>query len=155
MITAKDLGSRCLISIKKSSWFPYKTGNLKNNATYGESIDENTYAIVFDGKLTTKIDGLTGAKSSYLQYLEEGTRPHDIPYAFVGRYNKVYWYPYDDGVPYLMGTGGRFNGKFHPGSKKHKGFISNKAVWTSIHLIQSTLKEYGYKQVGRVRVVKE
>lgn len=89
--------------IKRQSWFPYKTGNLKFNATQGAMYDETTFRIHFDSSV-----------APYIEYLEEGTDPHDIPRAF--------------GRPLPFGIGGRFDGKFHPGSTKHKGFISNKAV---------------------------
>ena len=46
----------------------------------------------------------------------------------LGKGNWVWWYPYKDGVPFLFGMGGRFNGKFHPGSTKHKNFIKDKCV---------------------------
>lgn len=96
--------------IKRQSWFPYKTGNLKFNATQGAMYDETTFRIHFDSSV-----------APYVEYLEEGTDPHDIPRAF--------------GRPLPFGIGGRFDGKFHPGSKKHKGFISEKSVNAIINYI--------------------
>ena len=96
--------------IKRASWFPYKTGNLKFNATQGAMYDETTFRIHFDSSV-----------APYVQYLEEGTDPHNIPGAF--------------GYPLPFGTSGRFDGKFHPGSKKHKGFISEKAVNAIVNYI--------------------
>lgn len=89
--------------IKEATWFPYKSGNLKFHATRGISIDSNTYLIKFDSTI-----------APYLEALEEGSGPHNIPGAF--------------GRPLPFGTKGRFNGMFHPGSTKHKGFIKDKAV---------------------------
>lgn len=89
--------------IKHASWFPYQNGTLRDEATDGKMIDEHTYLISFSGSV-----------APYVQYLEEGTQPHDIPGAF--------------GKELPFGIGGRFDGKFHPGSTKHKGFISVNAV---------------------------
>lgn len=95
-------GEEVLKLIKEASWFPYKSGNLRNNATIGMS-NGYDYLITFDSTV-----------APYVGYLEEGTLPHDIPRAF--------------GRPLPFGIGGRFNGKFHPGSFKHQGFISDKSV---------------------------
>ena len=89
--------------IKSASWFPYKSGNLKFSATQGRLITDDVFVIHFDSTV-----------APYVEYLEEGTRPHDIPRAF--------------GRPLPFGIGGRFDGKFHPGSTKHQGFISNKSI---------------------------
>lgn len=96
--------------IKRASWFPYKSGNLKFNATQGSMYDDNTFRIHFDSSV-----------APYVTYLEEGTDPHDIPGAF--------------GRPFPFGIGGRFQGKFHPGSRKHQGFIKDKAVNEIINYI--------------------
>lgn len=106
----EQVGNELTSMIKKESWFPYKTGNLKFNATQGAMYSDNIYRIHFDSSI-----------APYVEYLEEGTRPHDIPCAF--------------GKPLPFGIGGRFDGKFHPGSTKHKGFISNKAVNTIVDYI--------------------
>ena len=89
--------------IKRASWFPYKTGKLKFHATQGAMYDSNTFRIHFDSSI-----------APYIEYLEEGTQPHNIPGAF--------------GRKLPFGIGGRFNGKFHPGSMKHKDFIKDKCV---------------------------
>lgn len=115
-------GYECLKLIKKASFFPMKTGFLMNHATSGRMIDDKTFMIKFDGQI-----------APYVQYLEEGTEPHDIPFAFIGKGNWKWWYPYGDGVPFLFGMGGRFDGKFHPGSTKHQGFIKDKSVKTIIN----------------------
>ena len=114
-----EIGYNAMWHIKTQSWFPYKTGNLKYVATRGELRDRNTYAIVFDGTL-----------APYVEALEEGSRPHDIPNAF--------------GKGMNFGIGGRFDGKFHSGSTKHKGFISDKSVRAIINYICSNYKGVCY-----------
>lgn len=89
--------------IKRASFFPYKTGNLKFNATQGAMYDDVTFRIHFDSTV-----------APYVENLEEGTGPHDIHGAF--------------GKPAPFGIGGRFQGKFHPGSTKHKDFIKRDCV---------------------------
>ena len=126
MFDLEKAGEEVLAKIKSASWFPYKFGNLRDKATSGNLIDPNTYLISFDGEI-----------APYVEYLEEGTSEHDIPFAFVGKGNFVWWYPYGNDVPFLFGMGGRFNGKFHPGSTKHKGFISNKSVNAIIDFFRS------------------
>lgn len=98
--------------IKQASWFPYKSGKLKFEATSGRMLDETTYCINFSSSI-----------APYVEYLEEGTDPHDIPRAF--------------GKPLPFGIGGRFNGKFHPGSRKHQGFIKDKSVNAIVNYISS------------------
>lgn len=96
-------GNRVTALIKNSAFFPYKTGKLKYEATSGQLYMDNVYRIHFSNTI-----------APYVEYLEEGTSPHDIPGAF--------------GRKLPFGIGGRFDGKFHPGSTKHKGFISVKSV---------------------------
>ena len=109
-------------NIKRASWFPYKTGMLKFHATKGILKNPNLYEIHFSSMI-----------APYVQYLEEGTKPHDIPGAF--------------GNPPPFGCGGRFNGKFHPGSTKHKGFISEKCV-------NEVINYFVVKYKGMVDVIK-
>lgn len=116
----ESLGNEVTDLIKRQPWFPYQTGHLKFDATKGALFDVNTYRIHFDSSI-----------APYISFLEEGTDPHDIPHAF--------------GRPLPFGIGGRFDGKFHPGSKKHVGFIKDKSVGTIVQYIQSV---YG----GRVEV---
>ena len=104
------LGDELTLMIKKASWFPYKSGKLRDTATSGEMYTANTYRIHFDSSI-----------APYVTYLEEGTEPHNIPRAF--------------GRDLPFGTSGRFDGKFHPGSRKHQGFISNKAVNSIVNYI--------------------
>lgn len=98
-------GDNLITTIKGATYFPYKTGHLRDDATSGEMINRNTYLIKFDGDI-----------APYIQYLEEGTTAHDIPGAF--------------GRPIPFGIGGRFDGYFHPGSTKHYHFIQNKVIDT-------------------------
>ena len=106
----EQVGNDLLTLIKMSSWFPYKTGKLKFQATSGFMQTSTTYRIHFSSVL-----------APYVEYLEEGTRPHDIPNAF--------------GKGFDFGIGGRFDGKFHPGSTKHQGFIKDKCVNAIINYI--------------------
>ena len=109
-INVWDIGYTCLQEIKHASWFPYASGNLKFNATHGIPMAIDMYLIHFSGTV-----------APYIEALEEGSGPHDIPGAF--------------GIPAPFGVGGRFDGKFHPGSTKHVGFIKNKSVGTIINYI--------------------
>lgn len=111
-INIEKLGEDVLYLIKSQPWFPYKTGKLKFQATSGQMVNDNTYCIHFDSTI-----------APYVEALEEGSKPHDIPGAF--------------GKALPFGIGGRFDGKFHPGSTKHQGFISNKSVSTIIDYITS------------------
>lgn len=117
MFNLEIAGEQLLSTIKHASWFPYANGKLRDEATSGYLEDEHTYTIKFDSSVAPYIDAL-----------EYGSKEHDIPFAFVGKGHWVWWTPFDDGIPFLFGMGGRFNGKFHPGSTKHKGFISDKSV---------------------------
>lgn len=112
-----------LTKIDKISYVPVRSGYLKTKAIYGVRTSKNHYSIVFNEKV-----------ADYIPYLEKGTRPHDIPNSFgLGDLPN----PYTKVPPF--GVGGRFNGKFHPGSTKHVGFIEKQAG-----LIYTTLKEkYG------------
>lgn len=115
MIDLRVEGETIVRRIKESPWFPYKTGNLKFNATRGFMVDRNTYCIEFDSTV-----------APYVSFLEEGTGPHNIPGAF--------------GRDLPFGTFGRFDGKFHPGSTKHKGFISEKSVGAIINYFETNFK---------------
>lgn len=103
--------------IKTSAYFPVDTGTLKDHFTNGRFIKNNEFEILFN--------------APYVGYLEEGTDPHDIPHAFgYGTIYKDRPNPYTGKIPF--GVGGRFDGKFHPGSHLHKGFISIDSVRTVI-----------------------
>lgn len=85
---------------KRGGCMPFRTGNLKDHATWGLLLGNDNYVMT-----------LSGDVAPYLSSLEEGSVPHNIPKAF--------------GNPLPFGTSGRFDGKFHPGSKKWKGFVSD------------------------------
>lgn len=89
--------------MRHASFMPYKTGFMKNYAVQGGMHGHMIYAITFNTQV-----------APYITFLEEGTRPHDIPGAF--------------GRPLPFGIGGRFSNKFHPGSTKHKDWIKKDAV---------------------------
>lgn len=108
----EQVGIRVTELIKSRSWFPYKTGKLKYQATSGQMYMHDVFRIHF-----------SSAVAPYVTYLEEGTSPHDIPGAF--------------GRKLPFGIGGPFDGKFHPGSTKHKGFISEKCVNAIVEYIAS------------------
>ena len=119
-----------------SSFFPYDTGLLRRNTT-AQTIGITQH----EGTLynTARIN-FNASTTPYVVYLEEGTRPHNIPHAF-GR--SGYWQPFafeGDLTPYPFGIGGRFDGFFHPGSDKHKGFISHKSVAFVINQINKRFK---------------
>lgn len=108
-------GNDLLRTIKSAPYFPYKTGVLRDD-TWGDMISNSTYKIEFNHK----------GQSPYVQYLEEGTKPHDIPNAFgLGDKRRN---PYTHEFPF--GVGGRFDGFFHPGSTKHYHFIQDKVIDT-------------------------
>lgn len=113
----EQLGENCVKLIKGQPWFPYRTGWLRDHATSGNLQDSKTYVITFSNEIAKMNGG-----NEYITFLEEGTSPHDIPGAF--------------GKAFPFGIGGRFEGKFHPGSSKHKGFISDKSVNTIINYIK-------------------
>lgn len=115
-------GNILIAKIKRASWFPFKTGRLKYHATNGFMMDSTTYVIKFSSHV-----------APYVEYLEEGTKEHNIPRAF--------------GRPLPFGTKGRFNGKFHPGSTKHKGFIPVKCV-------QEIIDYFVNKYNGRAEEIK-
>ena len=54
----ENIGDEILKEIKQSTFFPFKSGNLKNHATSGRLIDNNTYDICFDSSI-----------APYLEYL--------------------------------------------------------------------------------------
>ena len=109
----EQVGTRAVELIKSATFFPYKTGRLKFHATMGGMYSDDAYRIHFSSTV-----------APYVVYLEEGTGPHDIPRAF--------------GKTLPFGIGGRFDGKFHPGSTKHKGFISVKCVGAIVDYISAT-----------------
>ena len=113
------IGEDCTLLIKKQPWFPFMTGNLKYHATSGKMSSNDIYVITFDSKI-----------APYVAALEEGSKPHDILNAFgFADPNSKRFKRLDFGI------GGKFDGKFHPGSNKHKGFISDTSVNTIVKYI--------------------
>lgn len=104
-----SLGNYLLSNMKASPDFPFLTGELKFAGTVGIKGSSNNYDIIIG----------QGKSGEYVAFLQEGTEPHDIPNAFGLGYVRPN--PYTGKLPF--GVGGRFNDKFHPGSRKHKGFI--------------------------------
>lgn len=115
--------------IKHGKFIPRDSGALYRNIK-GKLLNKNTYVITF-GETKDRYG------RNYVPFLEEGTKYHNIPFAFVGKGNYVYWEPYKDGQKYLMGVGGRFHFHFHPGSTKHKGFIGEESVNTIINYFRT------------------
>lgn len=97
----------CLVvtkEVKESRLTPYKTGRLKFHAMKSAMENDDLFHLKYDSKV-----------APYVEYLQEGTKAHDIPRAF--------------GRPLPFGIGGRFGGKFHPGSFKKAGFIDATAIY--------------------------
>jgi hypothetical protein len=86
---------------------PIRTGCLRESIVKRvEKIgDEVAVRIVSD---TTPC---SASRTSYSLFVHEGTGPHDIPGAF--------------GIPVPFGVGGRFDGKFHPGTKANRFLADN------------------------------
>lgn len=109
----EQVGNELTSMIKEASWFPYKQGNLKFNATQGAMYSDNIYRIHFDSSI-----------APYVEYLEEGTGPHDI-YPVL---RKSLAFKVNDKMVFAKKV-------HHPGSTKHKGFISEKCVNTIVDYI--------------------
>lgn len=109
----EQLGDDLTFLIKNASWFPYKSGHLKFDATRGAMFDSTTYRINFSDTV-----------APYVVYLEEGTGPHDI-------------FPVTrKALKFKVGGKTVFATRVHhPGSTKHKGFISEKCVETIVEYI--------------------
>lgn len=109
----EQLGDEVTFLIKNASWFPYKSGRLKFNATQGGMFNSITYRIHF-----------SSAVAPYVEYLEEGTGPHDI-------------FPTTRKFLKFQVNGQTVFAKkvHHPGSTKHKGFISEKCVEAIVNYI--------------------
>lgn len=111
----------------KGGCMPFDTGNLANNATYGIFLNNNLYCLTISDFI-----------APYAYYLNVGTTPHDIPNSF------------NQGPKF--GIGGKFDGKFHPGSIKWIGFIDDVLRNNSImsYTLNYFIKNYG-AVVAKVR----
>lgn len=99
-------GIQILTMIKNSSFFPYKSGNLKFHATIGTMYTPTCYRIHFDSTI-----------APYVTYLEEGTSPHDIfPVT-----RKMLKFEVNGKTVFARSV-------HHPGSTKHKDFIKRDCV---------------------------
>lgn len=110
----------CFLSekeIKGANFLPVDTGYMRDSAIYSEPAPNGGRMITFDV-----------FKAPYINYLEYGTMPHDIPKAF--------------GYALPFGIGGRFSGFFHPGSKKDVGFIE-KSAELALKCALRTARRYG------------
>lgn len=117
-------------SIKNAPWFPVDTGYMRDSAVYCAPM----YALKGVSAYSIKFDGYV---APYIQYNEEGTRPHNIPYAF--------------GYPFPFGIGGHFNGMFHSGSDKNVGFISSKAFAVAIIETKNELHRMKIRKMKRAQ----
>lgn len=81
------LGLGALEAIKVNPTFPYKTGNLKFNATYVSFIGEDQFTIVFDETV-----------APYVKYLEDGTKRSSKHQGFISQRAT------DDVINYLAKT---------------------------------------------------
>lgn len=119
---------------QRGGCMPYDTGHLARAGCSGRFFGDNKFTFTMN----------TGSKynrgkkgegnpfgASYAIALNGGSAPHDIPNSFGGGPNS--------------GVGGRFNGKFHPGSYKHVGFYDNVEDSNSIlgYTINYFVKHYG------------
>lgn len=68
------LGLGALAKVKENPTYPYKTGNLKFNATTVSFLGENTFKIVFDETI-----------APYIKYLEEGTKNSSKHQGFISQ----------------------------------------------------------------------
>ena len=129
-----SLGRECnqvVFVAKGQKWFPKKTGAFKNDFK-SRKVGDNTFEL---GWKNGKISGRKFLEYSELAgYLDDGTQPHNIPMAF-GR-----------ALPF--GMSGRFDGNFHPGSRKHEYFFDGE-------MLHFVLKYFISRFGGSYRIGKE
>lgn len=129
---------------QRGGCMPYDTGHLAGRGSSGRFFgdDKFTFTINTGSKYarpakTPYGKGTEGTAfgAEYAIYLNEGSKSHNIPNAF-GR-----------GMNY--GLRGHFDGKFHPGSRKHVGFYDNASDENSIlgYTLGYFVKHYGAKVV--------
>lgn len=78
---------------------PRRTGCLQDSIVKRFETDGENMAV----RIVSDTSPCSPSHTSYSLFVHEGTSPHDIPGAF--------------GYPPPFGIGGRFDGKFHPGTK--------------------------------------
>lgn len=78
---------------------PVRTGCLRDSIVKRFSEDATGLVITIQSDTSP----CSPTRTSYSLFVHEGTDPHDIPGAF--------------GIPAPFGIGGRFAGRFHPGTK--------------------------------------
>ena len=109
---------------QRGGCMPYDTGHLARAAYFKRNYGDNLCILTINCQRNQM-----GAP--YAIPLNTGSVPHDIPNSF--------------GWGYEYGIGGRFDGKFHPGSKKHIGFFDNADDPNSIlgYTLNYFVKHYG------------
>ena len=118
---------------QRGGCMPYDTGHLATFGCSGFFPSDNEFIFTMNTGTPYK-HGKQGGSincAMYAYYLNVGTGPHDIPNSFGGGPKS--------------GVGGRFDGKFHPGSKKHVGFYDNADDTNSIlgYTINYFVRHYG------------
>lgn len=137
-----------LQAIRSSAWFPLKTGNLRDNATYQRPVPSligvSASSIVFDESV-----------APYIPFLEHGTKPHDIPGAFGrplpfgigGRYTSTHTIRDPEGYIERLSVTERLykvkRGYFHPGSVKHVGFIADRSTALAFQVVLMQCRKIG------------
>lgn len=111
----KNDGDELVENIRQQTWFPYKTGNLRDNATMGEMMpiaENEIYRIRFDSTI-----------APYIGYLEEGKfrRKKDktvrtVNFSRMPSGFGVQFHISQDNAPSAVKFG------------KHMGFISDKTI---------------------------
>lgn len=102
---------------------PYDTGHLAHAAYFKRFYGADECILTINCA-----DNQMGAP--YAPSLNDGSVPHNIPHAF--------------GRPLPFGMKGKFDGKFHPGSQKHKGFFDGPSENSILgYAINYFVRHYG------------
>jgi len=120
----KNDGDELVENIRQQTWFPYKTGNLRDNALKGEEIlSGETYLIKFDTQV-----------AKYIPYLEEGKNKTIIRnnYRPIAGFATSFHTNYTSGFSSVTKVG------------KHMGFISDKTI-------NYILDYFKYKYKGEIQ----
>lgn len=100
MLDMATLVNGSVSALRNSAWFPYDTGNLKYNATYGD-MHLSSFGVGIIKFDTTR--------APYIFFLENGT-------GLYGKYKSVWQRDFKYKSAIMLGSG------------KHKDFISDKSV---------------------------